>query len=243
MDKSICFFTVCGGHEDYEFLLGSIDHHSRLGVHLVLDTTPAPYARKFRNLPPTVVWVHEPIFGSGWKEFKFVSALERAQEHARARFRPEVLVQTDSDDFWTLEAVPLFELGRGACVETQYVHWLKDGEPYLYGESEWHRRIWPAYATVKVEKDTKWPFSPHYNGNPELHTRVTVPSHISLLRFDGLFRHHVHFALGKKAEEDEVAKGSITGWPHGKRLVDRRPWPDKLVMWNERGTLPSTFYA
>jgi hypothetical protein len=74
-----CFITVCGGGEDYEFLLGAIEHHAKLGMHLVLDTTPLNRgARSFRNLPGSVLWVYEPNFGAGWGEFKFATALNRA---------------------------------------------------------------------------------------------------------------------------------------------------------------------
>ena len=70
LKPSVCFFTVCGGGEDYEFLLGQLWHHAMMGEHVVLDTTPAPEAKTFRNIPPTVRWVHEPIYGRGWQNFK-----------------------------------------------------------------------------------------------------------------------------------------------------------------------------
>jgi hypothetical protein len=39
MKPSVCFVTVCGGGEDYEYLLGSIEHHATMGDHVVLDTS------------------------------------------------------------------------------------------------------------------------------------------------------------------------------------------------------------
>lgn len=243
MNKKLAFFTVCGGGEDYEFLLGSIDHHSRMGNHLVLDTTPKHLARKFSNLPRSVKWIHDPNYGSGWDKFRFVDALQDAQKRAIEVFNPSALAQLDSDDFYVEEAEPLFVLGSSVVVETQYVHWMKNQEPYLFGESEWHRRIWPAGRGVTIERDPGWAQSRVFDGNPDTHPRVVVPEQVPVMRFDGLFRHHVHFALGTKADDHRIAETSISGWPHGKRIVDRRPWPDKLTLWKERGMLPSSFYA
>ena len=139
MNKKVAFFTVCGGGEDYEYLLGSIEHHATMGHHLVLDTTPTHRARTFKHLPSSVGWIHAPDYGSGWDKFRFVGALREAVRYAIEAFDPAVLVQLDSDDFFSVEAEPLFIVGCSVVVETQYVHWMKNGEPYLFGESEWHR--------------------------------------------------------------------------------------------------------
>jgi hypothetical protein len=239
----VAFFTVCGGGEDYDFLLGSIDHHARMGSHLVLDTTPEDRVRKFKNLPRSVKWIHAPNYGAGWDTFRFVEALQAAVALAMDIFNPAALVQLDSDDFYAVEAEPLLVLGASVVVEMQYVHWMKDGEPYIFGESEWHRRIWPAGRGVTVERDPGWAQSRVYDGNLDTHPRVVVPDWVPVMRFDGLFRHHVHFALGEKADDHRIAKTSISGWPHAGRIVDRRPWPDKLGLWKERGILPSSFFT
>jgi hypothetical protein len=243
MNKKVAFFTVCGGGEDYDFLLGSIDHHARMGSHLVLDTAIHPRSKSFKNLPRSVKWIHAPNYGEGWDKFRFVDALRDAQALTMDIFNPAVLVQLDSDDFYAVEAEPLFVLGASVVVEMQYVHWMKDGEPYIFGESEWHRRIWPAGRGITVERDPGWAQSRVYDGNPDTHPRVMVPDWVPVMRFDGLFRHHVHFALGSKANDHRIAKTSISGWPHAGRLVDRRPWPDKLWLWKERGILPSSFFV
>lgn len=238
-----CFFTVCGGGEDYEFLLGAIEHHAKMGQHLVLDTTPFNRgARSFRNLPDSVLWIHEPVFGSGWKEFRFVGAIQRAITLAEMTFKPDVIVQLDSDDFFTADSPSVFDLGLERVVELQYVHWRSDGNPYLFGESEWHRRIWPAKRGITVERDHLSPTLRGYNGNPCIHPRLSIPDGIRTVRVDGLYRHHLHFAIGKKIQEEEIAKTSITGWPHGGVIVEPRPWPEKLALWKTEGLPPSVWF-
>jgi len=234
---------VCGGQEDYEFLLGAIEHHAELGTHLVFDTTPVERARSFRKLPDSVFWVYDPSFGSGWKTFRFVAALQKAIALAEKLFKPEVLVQLDSDDFFSLGAGPALEAGKEAVVELQYVHWMPDGNPYLFGESEWHRRIWPAGRGVAVDQDPAWPTMRTYNGNPDTHPLLKVPAFLKTIRMDLLCRHHLHFALGEKAKDDEIAKMSITGWPHGGQKVEPEAWPQKLALWKTEGTLPSSWFV
>lgn len=235
-----CFFTVCGGGDDYEFLLGAVEHHAKMGAHLVLDTTPLDRgARSFRNLPDSVLWVYEPEFGHGWGNFRFASALKRAVSLAELMFKPDVLVQLDSDDFYTLDSEPIFEYGLDAVIELQYVHWLRDGNPYIFGESEWHRRIWPARRGITIEKDPETART----GAPCTHPVLSIPDGIRTRRAEGLHRHHLHFAISDKAADDRIAKSSITGWPHGGIIVEPRPWPEKLHLWKTEGLRPSTWFA
>lgn len=235
-----CFFTVCDGSlEDYEFLLGSIEHHAEMGHHLVLDTTPIGKAKTFSRLPKSVKWVHQPIYGSGWKSFRFVSALKAAMAIAIEEFDPDVLVKLDADDFFEREARGVFALALDSILKFQYVHWMTDGNPYIFGDSEWHQCAWPGVSDVSVELDPEWPKSRTYNGNPHTHPRVANPQKLPVVKVNELYRHHTHFALGRKAQDDEIAKHSITGWPHAKTLISMRPWPARLWRWRTSGVLPS----
>src|SRR5204863_9320657 len=96
---NVCFFTVCW-YKDYEYLLGGVEHHATMGKHLILDTSPPEYAVKFRNLPSSVLWMHEPFYGAGWKNFRLRTALEHAMENARL-LESEILVYLDADEFYT----------------------------------------------------------------------------------------------------------------------------------------------
>lgn len=242
MNKRPCFVTVCGGGEDYDFLLGAIQHHADLGDHLVLDTTPPERVQYFKDLPRSVRWIHEPIYGSGWDTFRFVSALSRAIDLAEYIFAPDVIVQLDSDDFFSEDSWVLFPLASKEVIELQYVHWLKDGNPYVFGESEWHRRMWPAHRGIHVVQDPGWSMSRNFDGNPDTHPMLRVPDGVDVTRVGGLYRHHLHFALGKKADDHRVAVSSITGWPHAKRKAHKTPWPFPLASWRDTGTPPSRRY-
>lgn len=243
MNKRPCFVTVCGGGEDYEFLLGAIEHHAEFGNHVVLDTTPSDRARTFNGLPRSVSWIHEDRYGSGWDNFRFVAALSRVIAIAEQLHDPDVFIQLDSDDFFTEDSWALFPLATQMVVELQYVHWLKDGRPYLFGESEWHRRLWPGRRGIHVVPDPGWRISRHYDGNPDTHPMLRVPDGVEIARIPGLYRHHLHFAIGKKADDHRVAKASITGWPHSKLQVRPAIWPAPLFQWKTESTLPSGRFA
>lgn len=241
MQPKVAFFTVTH-HGDYDFLLGSIEHHAEMGRHLVLDTSPEGQAKKFRRLPSSVVWVHEPFFGQGWKKFKSRSAVLRAHQLARG-LDSDIVVYLDSDDFYSHDAVQgLFPYAQEAMVEVQYTHWLPNGLPYMFGESEWHGRLWPRNSDVQIALNVDWVKHPKYNGNPELHQVPVRPSSLPLLRVPGNFRHHLHYAVGPKAAETEIAEATIDGWPGGGKRVPLVPWPSKLRLWKENGTLPSEFF-
>ena len=228
------FFTVTC-EADYDYLLGSIWHHARMGRHLVLDTSPK--APTLRNLPPTVRWIHEPLYGEGWKTFRFRTALERALNLA-LEMNPEVLVSLDSDDFYAPDSPDrLFPLARGAMLETPYIHWCKDGVPRMFGASEWHPRIWPAWAAVRILENEAWKAHPQYNGNPEHHAIVSAPADLPTLRVPGLYRNHVHYLVGQK--DDEVARQTIDGWPDKGHAVPGVALPLPIELWFKRGTRPS----
>lgn len=239
MKPKACFFTVCGGGDDYEFLLGSIEHHAEMGFHLVLDTTPPEFALQFKRLPETVTWIHEPIFGHGWKEFRLRSAVERAMNLAK-NSRADILVYLDSDEFFTLDSVErLFPHALDAMVEINCTHWMKDAHPYMFGNSEWHRRLWPASSDVTVPLNIGWQSHPKYNGNPEHHCVPHPPSELPIVRVPGNFHQHLHYAIGEKAKKVDDTTILIEGWPDKGFRVLPAPWPPKLTLWKNRGIKPS----
>lgn len=235
---NVSFFTVVY-YKDYDYLLGSIEQHAAMGTHLVLDTSPPDKAIRFRKLPDSVIWINEPDFGVGWASFKLRSAVERAMVKARA-LKGDVLVYLDSDEFYSKDSPErLFRWGEEALVETQYIHWRKDGLPYTFGHSEWHPRIWPRDSWVKISENTAWQQHPKYNGNPEHHPVPVQPQELPIIRVYGQYRHHVHYALGPKAEDDGTAKDTIDGWPDKGILANPVEWPEKLVLWRDKGIPPS----
>lgn len=240
---SVCFFTVCGGGVDYEFLLGSIEHHAAMGRHVVLDTTPAPEARTFGHLPSTVRWIHEPIYGRGWKEFRLRSAVERAVALARES-GAEILAYLDCDEFFSRDIQSwVLPLARIRMVEVKTVTWMRDGSSRDMGESEWHRRLWPARMPVSIVRNEAWIGHPMYNGNPEHHPYAQPENLASVVRAHGQFHHHMHYALGGKADDTETADTTIAGWRSGGIEVPRQEWPAPLQLWKMRGVLPSSRFA
>jgi hypothetical protein len=238
MKQTVCFFTVTCVR-DYEHLLGGIEHHAEMGLHLVLDTTPVEKAVKFTKLPDSVIWIHEPVFGEGWANFRLRSAVERAMRKARA-LPVDVLVYLDSDEFFTKDSADLlFQWGVTAMVETLTLHWRKDGNPWAYEESEWHRRVWPRLADVKIAENMAWQAHPKYNGNPEHHPVPVPPSGLQVLRVYGNFHHHFHYSVGLKAGDEESAVATIAGWPDRGVIAPQVPWPERLALWRDTGVLPS----
>jgi hypothetical protein len=234
----VAFFTVTC-HSDYDFLLGAIEHHAGMGTHLVLDTSPPDKAVTFSKLPDSVVWVHEPFYGYGWKEFRYRTVLERALRKARL-LDADILVSLDSDEFYIEESAQLlFPRAADAVIEVGNVHWKKDGKPYTFGHSEWHCRIWPRRADVQIAVNTAWQAHPLYNGNPEHHPVPIAPRDLQVIRVYGNFRHHLHYALGQKADDEETAINTIDGWPDKGTEVAPVPWPKKLKLWKDSGELPS----
>jgi hypothetical protein len=234
---SVCFFTVVH-YKDYDFLLGAIEHHAEMGKHLVLDTSPMEHAKRFRKLPSSVLWINAPFYGSGWREFQLRTAVVDAMRSARL-LGCEVLVYLDSDEFYAKESVDnLFPWAKEAMVEIQYVHWKRDGHAYTFGPSEWHCRLWPSDADVRIAENQAWKKHPKYNGNSEHHPVPVQPVGLPVIRVYGPFRHHLHYALGPKALDEETAENTIDGWPNGDQ-VSAPPLPEKLLAWKEKGVLPS----
>lgn len=239
MGSDLCFVTVCGGGEDYDFLLGSIEHHAEMGQHLVLDTTPVDRARRFK-LPKSVIWRHHPDYGAGWKEFKLRTALEDAIRIARHETDASVLAILDCDEFYAPECMDLaFKVGLHRMVELKTVTWKPDGKAYDMGDSEWHRRVWPSGMDVKILRNEAWVQHPQYNGNPEHHPVASPPNGDLLYRVHGQLHHHVHYAIGAKAHETETAETTIDGWKSGAVEVPHVPWPVRLRVWRETGERPS----
>lgn len=237
MKPSICFFTVCGGGEDYDFLLGQIEHHALMGQHVVLDTTPAKQARTF-NLPSSVRWIYEPIYGQGWKEFKLRSATERAMNLAKES-GAAVLAYLDCDEFFSAECLDwVFPLALDRMVELKTVTWLPDGARD-FGDSEWHRRLWPAAMDVSIIRNEAWVAHPKYNGNPEHHPIAQPPSLDKIVRVHGPLHHHLHYAVGRKSRELETAETTIEGWASGGERIPDVPWPNALEAWKDHGLAPS----
>lgn len=235
------FVTVCGGGEDYEFLLGSIEHHCRIGHrHVVLDTTPEGQQRTFRNLPPTVTWIYDPNYGQGWKEFRFRFALMKAIGIAREM--GNVIAVLDCDEFYAPAIQDVYPVAAKQPVFVETVHWMRNGHPYMFGESEWHLRLWPADADVSYPPNQAWVIHPDYNGNDHHHAVPRFPAGTELLKVPGSLHHHVHYALGNKSLDEKVGKANIPAWHYGTRTV-HVPWPPLLERWRDKGLPPSTFYS
>lgn len=238
MGPTACFFTICGGGEDYDFLLGSIEHHAKMGRHVVLDTTPPGVAKSFKGLPGSVVWVHEPIYGAGWKEFKFRSALVRALGIAQEQ-GTDVVAQLDCDEYFSEDSPEkLFPTATYALVSVETIHWMRDGMPYSFGRSEFHARLWPAKMPVTWPVNSAWLASPHYNGNPDHHAIVRAPEGAHHVKVDGHFHYHLHYAVGEKSLDEETARTTIRGWPHG-APARMEPTPLPIWRWRRRGIKPS----
>jgi hypothetical protein len=241
MKPSVCFFTITGGGEDYDLLLGCIEHHARMGDHVVLDTTPPERARTFRNLPSSVEWVYEPNYGSGWSNFRFRAALARSLELARAKGR-DIVVQLDSDEYFSEDSpVGLFPHALDALVSVETLHWVPDRGPLSFGKPEYHARLWPTSMEITFPVNTAWVASPHYNGNPDHHALVSAPPGAKTKSVDGQFHYHLHYLVGEKAKNDETARTTIQGWPNG-TPVRATPLPTPILRWMVSGIKPSARY-
>lgn len=233
----VAFFTVVY-HQDYDVLLGAIEHHAKMGKHLVLDTSPPEQAKRFTKLPSSVLWMHAPFYGCGWKTFRLRSAVQHAMESAKL-LESDVLVYLDADEFYSNESAEhLFPWAEKAMVEVQYVHWKRDGKAYTFGASEWHCRLWPTKSLVRIAENDAWKAHPKYNGNPEHHAVPVAPVGLPVIRVYGGFRQHLHYALGTKALDEETAVNTIDGWPDKGVLVESPSLPEKLLAWKNGGATP-----
>lgn len=242
MGTKVLTICVCGGSpEEYDFLLGCLDRHLSYGRLLVLDTMVAPFARRFR-LPSSVRWLHRPIYGSGWAEFRFADALNDALDLA-AEESPDVVVHADADEYFDHRVVYAIEAALGAVVEVKTLHHLGPTEAVDF-ETEWHRRLWPWRAGVRFADNPDWIASEHYNGNPQYHPRMLVPEGVPTVRELRTPHHHVHYCLGEKAAEQASAAATIPGWPDkGAKVALEGCWPAPLQLWKEKGARPSAALA
>jgi len=242
MIPKICFFTVCGGGEEYDFLLGSIEHHARVGCHLVLDVSQEQ--RQFRRLPGSVSWTrdYEQKYGSGdWKTFRLATALEDARKLALDNFPDtEFLVHLDCDEYYDVdELAMLFDLHRGGIVPKIFtfetIHWRND-LALRFGPSEWHMRAWDVRAEVGVIRNLAWEVAKKYNGNPEHHPILTPKKMLfQEVRVLRPMHYHLHYAVGAKKHFTETAEATIDGWPNGTVVEGACPWPDPIRRWAESG--------
>lgn len=236
-NPSVCFFTICGGGEDYDFLLGSIEHHAKMGKHVVLDTAPSGTAKRFKGLPSSVTWVYEPIYGHGWHEFRFRSALARSLELAKAQ-GADVVVQLDTDEYFSDDSPgSLFPFASENMVSVETLHWRED-KPYSFGPGEHHVRLWPSRMDVRWPVNEGWIRSPHYNGNPDHHAVVVGPPGTKIIRVEGHYHYHLHYFVGEKMKMEETAKQTIHGWPNG-NPARISPLPFPIWIWKFKGHRPS----
>lgn len=242
MKPSVCFFTICGGGQDYDFLLGSIEHHARMGQHVVLDTTPGPKARTFRGLPASVEWVRDPSYGAGWDNFRFRAALERALRMARAK-GTAVVAQLDCDEYYAESLVEeVVPVAAHSMVSVETVHWLPHRGPLSFGRAEFHARLWPSSMDVTFPVNSAWLASPHYNGNPDHHAVVKAPDGANHVSVDGHYHYHLHYLIGEKASDTETARTTIQGWPNG-APARVEPLPTPILRWVRSGLPPSGRYS
>lgn len=248
MNHRVTFFTVCGGGEEYDFLLGGIEHHARIGNHLVFDVSPKP--QRFFGLPPSVRWEAtldpEHYHSGDWRHFRLASALEHARALALSTF-PEThfLVHLDCDEYYDAEImIPLLVRNERAPIELPRlftfptIHWL-DGRALRFGPSEMHMRAWDVRADAQVRLNKFWRESPRYNGNPEHHPYFAAGGSHQPVAVSMPVHYHLHYALGRKQQRTETAETTIVGWPNGTPVENPCPWPDPLQRWVEKGELPS----
>lgn len=247
MSSKITFFTVCGGGEEYDFLLGSIEYHASVGRHLVLDVSPEPL--DFRRLPDSVSWFRDRdgTYRSGdWKTFRMATALEDARRLALASWPDtEFLVHLDCDEYYDVESLRTIlgadpfgiEIPRIFVFET--IHW-RDGRALRFGPSEWHMRAWDVRAKVEVIRNLSWEVSPKYNGNSEHHPILSAKSKVfQEVRVANPTHYHLHYAVGTKKDFTETAEATIDGWPNGTVVEGACPWPDPVRQWAENKVRPS----
>ena len=251
MTSKVTFFTVCGGGEEYDFLLGSIEHHARIGNHLVLDVSVKQAPINQGKLPPSVHWAYGggAEWGSGsWRTFRMVSALDYARRLAISCFPDtEFLVHLDCDEYYDVDAlVQLLDRRHGAIVPQTFVfdtiHW-RNGRALRFGPSEWHMRAWDVRADVRVIRNLAWEVSPKYNGNPEHHPLLSPKAALfQETRIDRPVHYHLHYAVGAKKHFTETAEATIDGWPNGATVDAPCPWPEPIRLWAESGVGPSVHF-
>jgi hypothetical protein len=226
--------TVCGGGEDYQFLLGCLEKHLVHGRLIVLDTCPEESKMRF-DLPKEVSWYHCPLFGRGAMKFRFATALNVAIGLAEED-SPDILVQVDSDEYFEPDlAIALERAAAGTVIDVKTLHHKAQGEGLDFAD-EWHRRIWPACRGVRFRPNPR-------HENPEFHPIVDVPMGIPIERETATYQHHLHYAVGEKAGDLHTAQTTIPGWPDAARKVQVPPWPPLIARWQAGGLKPSSSFT
>lgn len=216
---------------EYNYLLGSVEHHATMGSHVVLDTSPREYYINARGLPSSVRWVQEPLYNNG-SRFRMWSALKRVVELAES-MQPDVIVHLDSDEFFSKEGSEgLFEKATKAVVEVLTFEW-REGKAYDFGT--WHRRAWPGGVGVTIGLNVGWQEHPKYSGNPEEHPFPVPPAGMSITRAEGSIHHHIGMVVGQK----KVFRGGadVPWWPHHQE-ASSVAWPMLLKKWRDEGVAP-----
>jgi hypothetical protein len=156
---------------------------------------------------------------------------------------PDVLVYLDSDEFFSADCAQwAFPLAYDRMVEVKTLTWLPNGKCMDFGESEWHRRIWPARMAVEILRNDAWIAHPQYNGNPEHHPIPSPAKGGKIIRAHGPFHHHLHYAIGKKAGDLETAVTTIPEWATGGVEVAGVGWPEPLRDWKLNAVKPSNLF-
>lgn len=237
MAVKVVFVTVCGGGtaeeamSEYNYLLGSIEHHATMGSHIVLDTSPPQYYINARGLPSSVRWVQEPLYNNG-RMFRMWSALKRVSELAESMC-PDVIVHLDSDEFYTKEwSDSLFKKASKGMVEVLTFEW-REGKAYDFGT--WHRRAWPGQSGVTIGLNVGWQQHPDYNGNPENHPFPVPPVGMPIVRVEGFLHHHIGMTVGQKKS---LRGGADIPWWPAHQLASSVAWPTLLKSWRDEGVPP-----
>ena len=234
------FVTVCGQatkeevEEEYNYLFGSLAHHAKMGIHVVLDTSPPQWAFNPKNLPASVQWYHEPVYGHGLNHFRNQDAIDRAIALAR-KSGIDIVVLLDCDEFFTPNTpADLFHQAVDKIISIKTYHWYPDVKAYDF--LDWHRRLGPAKDGIHMGLNASWAKHPKYNGNPQNHCFLSGP--MPVLKVDGAYHHHVTKAVGKKHYIRYPGKVNMP-WV---APLDPVPWPEDLELWRTKGIYPSDKY-
>lgn len=237
----VAFVTVCGQateievREEYNYLLGSIRYHATMGIHVVIDTCPQQWAIKPKNLPSTVQWYHEPIYGFGQSNYRLQDATKRGIDIARTA-RVDVVAILDCDEFYDkLSGTDLFPKATDKILNINTYHWYPDLKGYDH--QDYHRRVGPAKEGLHMGRNYAWIEHPNYNGNPQDHCFLSGPWPV--VKVEGIYHHHVPKAVGRKHFIRYPGKAIDMPCAAPIRPI---PWPDDLAMWRDRGLQPIEKY-
>jgi hypothetical protein len=138
---TVVFFTIISGRtpeevdEERNFLCASLDHHSQMGSHYIIDTTPRKLFTKPGRIPKTVVWSHRP-------DMDKIHAFDNGIIAARGA-RRNVIVYVEPDEFFTADSMKkVFAEAQYSIIETQRIEWDINDKPTL--SNTWIRSAWPS---------------------------------------------------------------------------------------------------